>query len=101
MEYNLILSIKFPEGGMSVEVPEVRMRRDSEGEGKVRARCSVVLDGEFVVHGVKLVEGENGLFVSMPARRTSKGRYVEVAHPLTAEMREKIREAVERSYTAS
>lgn len=84
-----------------MEVTEVRVRRVSDGEGKVRARCSVVLDGEFVVHGVKLVEGENGLFVSMPSRRTSQGRYVEVAHPLTAEMREKIRAAVERSYAAS
>lgn len=84
-----------------MEVTEVRVRKVGDGEGRVRARCSVVLDGQFVVHGVKLIEGENGLFVSMPARRTSQGRYVEVAHPLTAEMREKIREAVERSYAAS
>ncbi len=84
-----------------MEVTEVRVKKTGGGAGKVRARCSVVLDGEFVIHGVKVVEGESGLFVSMPARRTPQGRYLEVAHPLTAEMREKIREAVERSYRAS
>lgn len=57
------------------------------GEGATRAMASVTFGEAFTVHGLRVVEGENGLFVAMPQRRDAQGNYRDVAHPITAEMR--------------
>jgi stage V sporulation protein G len=76
-----------------VEVTDVRLRRVAT-DGKMKAVASITLDGEFVVHDVKVVEGAKGLFVAMPSRKTPDGEFRDVAHPITPEARERIQRAV-------
>jgi len=79
--------------GISVQITDVRLRRMT-ADGRMKAVASVTLDGEFVVHDVKVVEGLKGLFVAMPSRKTSEGEYRDVAHPITSEARDRIQRAV-------
>lgn len=81
-----------------MEVTDVRIRRLNGSEGKMRAICSVTLDNEFVVHEVRIVDGQNGLFVAMPSRKTQDGEFRDIAHPITPAARSKIQEAVLRVY---
>ncbi len=76
-----------------MEITDVRLRRMTT-EGKMKAVASVTLDGEFVIHDVKVVEGLKGLFVAMPSRKTPDGEFRDVAHPITQEARERIQKAV-------
>ncbi|MCL8208345.1 MAG: septation regulator SpoVG [Actinomycetia bacterium] len=76
-----------------MEVTDVRLRRVTT-EGKMKAVASVTLDGEFVIHDVKVVEGSKGLFVAMPSRKTPDGEFRDVAHPITPSARERIQRAV-------
>ncbi len=79
-----------------MEITSVKLRR-AFGD-RVRASASVCFDGQFVVHDIRVVEGANGLFVSMPSRKTGQGEYRDIAHPVTAEAREMIQEAVLKAY---
>ena len=76
-----------------MEVTDVRLRRVAT-DGKMKAVASITLDGEFVVHDVKVVEGAKGLFVAMPSRKTPDGEFRDVAHTITPEARERIQRAV-------
>lgn len=68
------------------------------GDGRVRALASVTIDDAFVVHEIRVVDGQNGLFVSMPSRRRVSGEYVDIAHPITTGAREQIEQAVLEAY---
>lgn len=81
-----------------VEVTDVRVRKVLT-EGKMKAIVSVTLDDSFVVHDVKVVEGQNGLFVAMPSRKTPDGEFRDIAHPITSIARELIQTAVLQAYT--
>jgi len=81
-----------------VKVTDVRVRRLNP-EGRMKAVASVTLDGEFVVHDVRVVEGHNGLFVAMPSRKTPEGEFRDIAHPITSEARERIQSAVLKAYS--
>lgn len=85
------------EGGLNMNVTDVRVRKINQ-EGKMKAIVSVTLDDAFVIHDVKVVEGQNGLFVAMPSRKTPEGEYRDVAHPITTESRELIQNAVLQAY---
>ncbi|MCL4520206.1 MAG: septation regulator SpoVG [Firmicutes bacterium] len=76
-----------------MEITDVRLRRMT-ADGKMKAVASVTLDGEFVIHDVKVVEGLKGLFVAMPSRKTPDGEFRDVAHPITPEARQRIQKAV-------
>jgi len=80
-----------------VKVTEVRVRT-VEGQGKLRGFASVTFDDEFVVHDIRIVEGQNGLFVAMPGRKMPDGTFRDVCHPITSEMRETLTEAVLGEY---
>lgn len=80
-----------------LEVTDVRLRRVST-EGKMRAIASITFDEEFVVHDVRVIDGNNGLFVAMPSKRTSDGEFRDIAHPINSKMREKIQVAVLKEY---
>jgi len=82
-----------------VEVTDVRLRRVS-AEGKMRAIASITFDDEFVVHDVRIIDGNNGLFVAMPSKRTSDGEFRDIAHPINSKTREKIQSAVLKEYEA-
>jgi len=67
-------------------------------EGKMKAVVSVTFDDEFVVHDIRVIDGQNGLFVAMPSRRTADGQFKDIAHPINSETRAKIQEAILERY---
>ncbi len=69
-----------------MKVTDIRIRK-VEGEGKLKAVVSITIDGEFVIHDIRLVASEHGLFVAMPSRRTREGGYKDIAHPIKSETR--------------
>ncbi|MFZ5646216.1 MAG: septation regulator SpoVG [Bacillota bacterium] len=81
-------------------VTDVRVRKILS-EGKMKAIVSVTLDDMFVIHDVKVVEGQNGLFVAMPSRKTPDGEFRDIAHPITSSAREVIQNAVLQAYEAA
>ena len=78
-------------------VTDVRMRKLLT-EGKMKAIVSITLDNAFVVHDVKVVDGQNGLFVAMPSRKTPSGEFRDIAHPISQEARDMIQQKVLESY---
>lgn len=84
-----------------MHITDVRIRRVTAGNTKIRALASVVIDGMFVVHELKVVEGVNGLFVAMPSRKGTNGEYTDIAHPITGEGRELVQGAVMEAFQRS
>ncbi|MCM3712164.1 septation regulator SpoVG [Sporosarcina luteola] len=80
-----------------MEVTDVRLRK-VETEGRMRAIASITLDGEFVVHDIRVIEGNDGLFVAMPSKRTPDGEFRDVAHPINTSARMKVQDAVLTAY---
>ncbi len=80
-----------------MQVTDVRLRRVNT-EGRMRAIASITLDGEFVVHDIRVIDGNNGLFVAMPSKRTPDGEFRDIAHPINSETRGKIQDAVLEEY---
>ncbi len=81
-------------------ITDVRVRK-IEKEGKMKAVVSITLDDEFVVHDIKVIEGEKGLFIAMPSRRTADGEYRDIAHPINSETRERIQRIILDEYEKS
>ncbi len=81
-----------------VKVTDVRIRRLTK-EGKMRAIVSITFNDKFVVHDVRVIEGNNGLFVAMPSKRTPNGEFRDIAHPINAETREIIQTSVLDAYS--
>ncbi len=80
-----------------MKVTDVRVRK-LLAEGKMKAIVSVTLDDAFVIHDVKVIEGQNGLFVAMPSRKTSTGEFRDIAHPISQEARNMIQDSVMQVY---
>lgn len=80
-----------------MEVTDVRIRRLTQ-EGKMRAIVSITLSDRFVVHDVRVIEGNSGLFVAMPSKRTPNGEFRDIAHPINAGTRAIIQDAVLEVY---
>ncbi|MGI6345119.1 MAG: septation regulator SpoVG [Bacillota bacterium] len=78
-------------------VTDVRIRKINT-EGRMKAIVSITFDDEFVVHDVRVVEGNNGLFVAMPSRKTPDGEFRDIAHPINSKMRERVQAAVLEAY---
>lgn len=76
-----------------MNVTDVRIRKINE-EGKMKAVVSVTFDDEFVVHDIKIIEGQNGLFIAMPSRKIAEGDYRDIAHPINSETRNKLQETI-------
>ncbi len=81
-------------------ITDVRMRKISQ-EGKMKAIVSVTFDNQFVVHDIKVIDGQNGLFVAMPSRRMGDGDFRDIAHPINSETREIIQQAIFEEYEKS
>jgi stage V sporulation protein G len=81
----------------TLKVTDVRIRKITE-EGKMKAIVSVTLDDEFVVHDIKIIDGQNGLFIAMPSRKMADGEFRDIAHPINAETRKKIQDAIFEEY---
>ncbi len=82
-----------------MQITDVRIRKISK-EGKMKAIVSITLDGEFVVHDIKVIEGEKGLFIAMPSRRAGDGEYRDIAHPINSQPREMIQNIILERYEA-
>jgi len=80
-----------------LRITDVRLRK-VQTEGKMRAVASITFDDEFVVHDIRVIEGQNGLFAAMPSRKTPEGEFRDVAHPITTQAREMIQNAVLQAY---
>ena len=80
-----------------MKITDVRIRKIAR-DGKMKAVVSITLDDEFVVHDIKVIEGEKGLFIAMPSRRTTTGEYKDIAHPINSQTREQIQEMILNEY---
>lgn len=76
-----------------MNITDVRVRKIND-EGKMKAVVSITFDDEFVVHDIKIIDGQNGLFIAMPSRKMGEGDFRDIAHPLVSETRNKIKEAI-------
>lgn len=82
-----------------MQVTDVRIRK-IEKEGKMKAVVSITLDDEFVIHDIKIIEGEKGLFIAMPSRKARDGEYRDIAHPINSDTREKVQNIILEKYAA-
>ena len=80
-----------------MEITDVRLRRVNT-QGRMKAIASITLDKEFVVHDIRIIDGNNGLFVAMPSKRTPDGEFRDIAHPINSGTRGKIQDAVLKEF---
>lgn len=80
-----------------MQITDVRVRKITK-EGKMKAIVSITLDDEFVVHDIKVIEGEKGLFIAMPSKKATDGEYRDIAHPINSSTRESIQKIILESY---
>ena len=80
-----------------MNITDVRIRKVSD-EGKMKAVVSITIDDEFVVHDIKVIEGEKGLFIAMPSRKATDGEYRDIAHPINSTTRDNIQNIILDKY---
>ena len=80
-----------------MQITDVRVRKITK-EGKMKAIVSITLDDEFVVHDIKVIEGEKGLFIAMPSKKATDGEYRDIAHPINSSSRENLQRVILESY---
>ncbi|MBQ9157061.1 MAG: septation regulator SpoVG [Eubacterium sp.] len=80
-----------------MQVTDIRIRKIAK-EGKMKAIVSVTLDDAFVVHDIKVIEGEKGVFIAMPSRKAADGEYRDIAHPINSETRESLQRMILEKY---
>lgn len=81
-----------------MKITDIRIRLRSNEESKLKAVATITIDECFVIHDIKVLEGKQGLFVSMPSRKTPEGEYKDVAHPINTPTREEINKLVLAKY---
>lgn len=84
-------------GACAMEITDVRVRKVTK-EGKMKAVVSITIDEEFVVHDIKVIEGEKGLFIAMPSRKATDGEYRDIAHPINSGTRDMIQKLILGKY---
>ena len=85
-------------GEKTMTITDVRVRK-IENEGKMRAVASITIDDEMVVHDIKIIEGDRGLFIAMPSKKGSNGEYRDIAHPINSETRARLQELILDAYS--
>ncbi|MCM1062915.1 MAG: septation regulator SpoVG [Eubacterium sp.] len=80
-----------------MQITDVRVRKITK-EGKMKAIVSITLDDEFVVHDIKVIEGDKGLFIAMPSKKASDGEYRDIAHPINSSTRDSIQRTILYNY---
>ena len=80
-----------------MQVTDVRVRKIAK-DGRMKAVVSITLDEELVVHDIKVIEGDKGLFIAMPSKRTADGEYKDIAHPINSSTRDAIQKVILESY---
>lgn len=80
-----------------MQITDIRVRKITK-EGKMKAIVSITLDDEFVVHDIKVIEGEKGLFIAMPSKKSVDGEYRDIAHPINSDTRAHIQQMILDKY---
>ncbi len=80
-----------------MQVTDVKVRKIAK-EGKMKAVVSITIDGIFVVHDIKVIQGDNGMFIAMPSRKAGDGKYRDIAHPLNSETRDHLQNLILDAY---
>ena len=80
-----------------MQITDVRVRKIAK-EGKMKAVVSITLDDEFVVHDIKVIEGDKGLFIAMPSKKATDGEYRDIAHPINSDTRTTIQNIILARY---
>lgn len=83
-----------------MQITDVRVRKVAK-EGKLKAVVSITMDEEFVVHDIKVIEGEKGLFIAMPSKKALDGEYRDIAHPINSGTRDRIQKVILDKYETS
>ncbi len=81
-----------------MKITDVRVRK-VESEGKLKAVASITIDEDFVVHDIKVIEGERGLFIAMPSKKSADGEYRDIAHPINSDMRGALQDKILEAYS--
>lgn len=81
-----------------MNITDVRVRPVEKEDTKMKAVASITIDGEFVVHDIKVIRSEQGLFIAMPSKKDGNGDYKDIAHPLNTATRKRIQDAVIAKY---
>jgi stage V sporulation protein G len=84
-------------GDKRMRITDVRVRKIAK-EGKMKAVVSITIDDEFVVHDIKVIEGEKGLFIAMPSKKSADGEYRDIAHPINSNTRDTIQKTILENY---
>lgn len=87
-------------GVIQMQITDIRIR-SVEKEGKIKAVVSITIDDEFVVHDIKIIEGEKGMFIAMPSRKAADGEYRDIAHPINTATRERLQSMILSKYQES
>ena len=80
-----------------MQITDIRVRQVFD-EGKMKARVSITFDNQLVIHEIKVIEGENGIFIAMPSKKLSGGEFKDIAHPINKETRLMLQEAIIKAY---
>lgn len=81
-----------------MKITSVNVRKIEKESSRMKGIASVLLDDSFAVHDIRIIEGENGLFIAMPSKKTPNGGYRDIAHPINAEVRSMFEEAILKAY---
>lgn len=84
-----------------MKITNVSIRKSDREDSRMKAIASVLLDDEFAVHDIRIIEGTKGLFIAMPSRKTSSGGYRDIAHPISQEVRTMFEKAILDAYEKS
>lgn len=87
-------------GVIQMQITDIRIR-SVEKEGKMKAVVSITIGDEFVVHDIKIIEGEKGMFIAMPSRKAADGEYRDIAHPINTATRERLQSMILSKYQES
>ena len=96
-EYRSYILYGKTKGAAKMNITDVRVRKVAK-EGKMKAVVSITIDDEFVVHDIKVIEGEKGLFIAMPSRKATDGEYRDIAHPINSATRDRIQRIILDKY---
>jgi stage V sporulation protein G len=92
-----IMTITMIRGGKRMKITDVRVKL-VESDSRLRGVATITFDDAFVVHDIRIIEGENGIFVAMPSKKTPNGTFRDIAHPIHGDMRKLIEEAIVQAY---
>ena len=81
-----------------MKITSVNVRKIEKEGSRMKGIASVLLDDSFAVHDIRIIEGDNGLFIAMPSRKTATGGYRDIAHPINPEVRAMFEEAILEAY---